>query len=299
MKIKLFILVLFFSTYLTAQNVIIVVIDGARYSETFGGSAEYIPHLFYDLAPLGAVFINFRIDDEGLTSTNPGQASILTGVWQIIANDGSERPNKPTVFEYCRKELSAGATDCFVVAGKKKIHALSYSTFPGYGSEFGASTNCFDGEDDEVYDSLVATMDAYHPKVILVNFPTTDVKGHTGVWDDYVNALKNADRLVYELWQKIQNDPYYKNTTTMFVTNDHGRHTNDFEDHGDNCDGCEHIMLLAIGRNVTPGVENSDLHYQIDIGPTAGDLLGFNTPQAVGTSLYNELNPLPVELKSP
>lgn len=291
MKTKLVILILFFSSYLLAQNVIIVVIDGARFSETFGSGSEYIPHLYQDLAPLGAIFTNFRISDEGITSTDPSQASILTGIWQLIANDGSERPKQPTVFEYYSKEHSGNSTDCFIVAGKQKIQALSYSTFPGYGSEFGASTNCFEGEDDAVYDSLIITMDTYHPKLILVNFPTVDRMGHTGVWDDYVKALNNADSLVFKLWQKIQDDLYYKNTTTMFVTNDHGRHTKDFKNHGCKCDGCEHIMLLAIGKNVEPGIQNSDLHYQVDISPTIGDMLGFNTPQAVGKSLYNELNP--------
>ena len=97
MKTKLVILILFFSSYLLAQNVIIVVVDGARYSETFGGGSEYIPHLYHDLAPSGAIFTNFRISDKGMTSTNPGQASILTGAWQLMANDGSERPHQPTV----------------------------------------------------------------------------------------------------------------------------------------------------------------------------------------------------------
>lgn len=291
MKSKLFILILIFSSYLFAQNLIIVVIDGARYSETFGGNSEYIPHLYHDLAPSGAIFNNFRIADEGFTTTNPGQASILTGTWQLIENDGSERPNQPTVFECYRKELSAGATDCFIVAGKKKIGALSYSTVPGHGSKFGACTNCFEGGDDEVFDSLVVTMDKYHPRLILVNFPSTDKKGHSGDWNAYVKALKNVDNLIFKLWQKIQNDPFYKDETTMFVTNDHGRHTNNIKSHGCDCDGCEHIMLLAVGKNVSPGVENSNLHYQIDIEPTIGNILGFSTPQAVGTSLYSELNP--------
>jgi hypothetical protein len=290
MKTKFLILFLIFSCLIFGQNAIIVVIDGARYSETFGGGDKYIAHLYNDLMPLGTLFTNFRIADEGITSTNPGQASILTGTWQVIKNDGTERPNKPTLFEYFRKELSAKATDCFVVAGKKKIHALSYSTFNGYGSAFGASTNCFDGNDDEVYDSLVSTMNTYHPKIILVNFPTTDTKGHTGVWDDYVNALTNADRLVYKLWQKIQKDTYYKNTTSLFVTNDHGRHTNNFKDHGDDCDGCEHIMLLAVGRNIPRGVKNSEPHQQIDFAGTIGQLLGFTTPFAVGVELFNKDN---------
>ena len=146
-------------------------------------------------------------------------------------------------------------------------------------------------------------MDTHHPKLIIVNFPDTDVKGHTGVWDDYISALTNADNLVYQLWQHIQAGDYGYTTTntTLFVTNDHGRHDDangGFQNHGDDCEGCEHIMLLAIGRNITAGVENSDLHYQIDIAPTVGDLLGFSTPQAIGVSLYEGINPLPVELAS-
>ena len=126
-----------------------------------------------------------------------------------------------------------------------------------------------------------------------------DAAGHSGDWNNYITAITNADNIVYQLWQTIQSGTYgyTPENTTMFVTNDHGRHTgDDWKDHGDNCDGCEHIMLLAIGRNVTAGVENSDLHHQIDIAPTIGDLLGFSTPEAVGVSLYQGSNPLPVEL---
>ena len=290
MNTKILLLFLFLSSLIFGQNAIIVVIDGARYSETFGSYGKYIPDMYNDLAPLGTVFTNFRIAGGGLTSTNPGQASILTGTWQVIENDGSERPNKPTIYEYFRKQLSVKATDCFIVAGKKKMEALSYSTFSGYGSNYGASTNCFNGNDDEVYDSLVHIMNTYHPKLILVNFPNTDSKGHTGVWDDYVNALTNADKLVNNLWQKIQNDYYYKNTTTLFVTNDHGRHTDNFKDHGCNCDGCQHIMLLAIGKNIPGGIINSEIHHQIDIAGTIGKLLGFNTPFAEGIELFSHNN---------
>ena len=137
----------------------------------------------------------------------------------------------------------------------------------------------------------------------MVSFSDTDRQGSYWSIDNYVSALTNADNLVYQLWQHIQAEDYgYTPTnTTLFVTNDHGRHDDahgGFTNHGDDCEGCEHIMLFAIGRNVTSGVENSDLHYQIDIAPTVGDLLGFSTPQAIGVSLYEGINPLPVELVS-
>jgi len=271
------------------QNVFIIVIDGVRYSETFGSEAKYIPHLYNDLAPLGTVFTNFRIADEGITSTNPGQASILTGNWQLIANDGTEHPNKPTVFEYFRKEFSEEETDCFIVAGKKKLSALSYSTFKGYGKDYKASTKCFDFEsNNKVYDSLIVIIDTYHPQLVLVNFPMTDKEAHSGNWDGYIAALKNADSLIYLLYNKIQNDSFYKNKTTFLITNDHGRHTNDFTNHGCDCDGCEHIMLLAIGNNFEANNVNDDLHYQIDICKTVGDVMKFRTTFAEGNSLVKK-----------
>ncbi len=300
MKEKIIYIFLFFSSLLFSQNVIIVVIDGARYTETFGAGAIYIPHMYNDLSPFGAVYTNFRIADEGKTETNPGHASMLTGTWQQIANDGTERPDKPTVFEYFRKELGSLITENYVIAGKSKLNVISYSTDPAYGIIYQASSSCATLTDNQVYSNLVSIMNNNHPRLMIVNLPDTDVKAHTGTMLDYLNALTNADNLVYQLWQTIQAGTYgyTSGNTTLFVTNDHGRHTSSYSGHGDNCEGCEHIMLLAIGRNVIAGLVNNDLHYQIDLCPTIGDLLGFDTPQSVGTSLYQGLNPLPVELAS-
>ena len=271
------------------QNVFIVVIDGVRYSESFGSEAKYIPHLYNDLRPLGTLFTNFRIADEGITSTNPGHASILTGNWQLIANDGTEHPNKPTVFEYYRKELSTKESDCLVVAGKKKLDALAYSTFPEYGKDYKALTKCFDFENNNrVYDSLIVAVDTYHPKLVLVNFPMTDKEAHSDSWDGYIASLRNADSLIYLLYNKIQSDPYYKDNFTMLITNDHGRHTDDYTNHGCDCDGCEHIMLLAIGENFKANGINDSLQYQIDICKTVGDIMKFQTPLAQGNSLVEK-----------
>ncbi len=93
----------------------------------------YIPHLYNDLRPSGYLYTNFRIADAGITSTNPGHASILTGTWQTIANDGSQRPTYPTMFEYIRKEDGNPQADCYAVTGKDKLDILTYSAFSGYG----------------------------------------------------------------------------------------------------------------------------------------------------------------------
>jgi hypothetical protein len=303
MKTILALLVVLFANYILAQNVIIVVIDGARYTETFGGTGTYIPHLYNDLKPLGALYSDFKIDyDAGArTETNPGHASIATGTWQTISNSGGEYPHKPTVFEYFRKEIVTAESDNYMLAGKNKLEYIKHSDASGYGATYQASWFGNDNKiDQQIYDLTISAMSTDHPRLMIINFAEVDAAGHTGDENTYQNALINADNLVYQLWQNIEAESYgyAPENTTMFVTNDHGRHTTDFSGHGDDCEGCTHIMLLALGRNVSQGIVNIDPHFQIDIAPTVGDLLNFRTPQAIGTSLYDGSNPLPVELFS-
>lgn len=296
MKIKILILLFLLINAAIAQNVFVVVIDGARYTETFGypDPMDLIPNMWNNLMPQGTLYSNFR--DTLYTSTNPGHSTILTGTWQTIANNGSERPTKPTVFEYYRKEKSASVNDVFVVAGKEKLNILNYSTDEQYGASYMASVLAEDLTDNEVYDNLTETMDLYHPKLVIVNLPSVDRAGHSNNWEEYLNAIRNADRLVYELWNKIQSDSYYKDNTTLFITNDHGRHTTDFKSHGDDCQGCQHIMLLALGRNIPKAnIINSD-KYQSDIAASIGDLLKFDTPKSTGSSLFNDSNGEPIKL---
>ena len=283
-----------------SQNVIIVVIDGARYIETFGAGETNIPNIWNNLKPLGTIYTNFY--NNGITSTNPGHASIITGNWETVANDGSQRPTNPTLFEYNRDQKQNGIQDNFLVAGANKLAAITYSNHPEYGATKGASsvTNDYLG-DLATYDSLVSVMDNYNPELILVNFKGVDIMGHTGIWQNYLDAIKMADSLVYLLWQKISNDTFYMNRTTLLVTNDHGRHDDShggFASHGCSCEGCRHIMLLGVGKSVIPNQVISETKLQIDIAPTCAELLSINAVYSSGSSLFSGDQPLPVSLSS-
>ncbi len=288
-----------FTTVFAGEKVIIVVIDGSRYSETFGAGDTYIPNIWNIMKPAGTIYTNFY--NFGSTSTNPGHASIASGTWQFIANDGSERPTQPTIFEYFRKQLGTLQSKNSVVAGKNKLDLLTYSTHVDYGSSFQASNNAIDMDDWTNYNNLVSIMDNDQPDLIIVNFSDVDGAGHNNDWSGYLTSIQDVDYLIYQLWQKIQTDNYYKDKTTLFVTNDHGRHDDlngGFKEHGDSCDGCQHLMLLVIGNNVTAGQVISEIRDQRDIAPTVGDILGFDTPHATGTSLYEGDTSLPVALSS-
>jgi hypothetical protein len=292
-----FLFCIFCSISASAQNVIVVVMDGARYTETFGAGSTYVPHLWNDLKPQGTLYTSFRIGSPGKTETVPGHATAVTGTWQLVSNDINGVPTRPTVFEYFRKEDGHAQSECYLVAGKSKLAAVAYSSDAEYGANYRASVSAGDRTDDQVYSNLVSVMDTYHPKLIVVNFPSVDGAGHSGNWANYLAAVTHADLLIHQLWQKIQSDSYYgPGNTTLFVTNDHGRHDDahgGFQNHGDDCEGCRRIMLLAVGRGVTPNQVIADTRYQIDIAPTIADLLDFTAVYAVGTSLLDATPPPP------
>lgn len=275
---------------LLGQNVFIVVIDGARYSETFLSESKYIPRIWNDLRQEGTIY-TLCLNLDG-TYTVPGHASIITGVWQKLPNDGSKRPTVPTIFEYFRKQMAEPKNSCFVVAGKRKLSVLTHSTDKNYGKKFGANLITTRLENDiQVWNKLNHVINKYHPKLVIVNFPEVDNAGHSGNYDKYLKSLRQVDSLIYLLWNKIQSDSIYKKNTVMFVTNDHGRHDDqhgNFKDHGCTCNGCSHIMLLAIGLQFPKNTIVSDTTYQIDIVPTIGEILGFNLPQLPGRSLLRK-----------
>ncbi|MCX6123081.1 MAG: alkaline phosphatase family protein [Ignavibacteriales bacterium] len=295
---SLFLLLCFFSLSLCSQNVIIVVMDGARYSETFGSDSLYIPHIWNQLRMLGTIWTNFY--NDGLTKTDPGHATIATGVWQTIDNKGNGRPEHPTVFEYFRKYTKAPMKAAAVVAGKQKLAILTYSTHPDYGTEYRASS-FISSTDISVLSDVKKILSFNRPQIMMINLPSTDSAGHSGRWTKYLTAIHIADSLIWNLWQTLQSDSLYRNTTTLFVTNDHGRHDDahgGFKSHGDSCEGCRHILCLAVGHRFQANQIIKQRRTQCDIAPTVGELLSFPTPFSIGTSLLRDVDSDKVEIQN-
>ena len=289
------------ATKYQTKNVFLVVMDGVRYSETFGDPThQFIPHIWNDLRPLGTIYTNFR--NDFITVTVPGHTAMLTGVWQNIKNDGTERPHHPTVFEYYRKETGAPINKTWVVVQHMNLIRTDYSDHPDYGERYKARIDSpglhKPGElehagDVATLDILEAVMRRDHPSLVMVNFGMTDSMGHSGSWSAYTNAIRDADMLIYYLWLKIQNDPVYKEKTTIFITNDHGRHLDGiktgFQAHGDDCEGCRHVMMLVIGPDTEVNTVVDATRQLIDVAPTIGALMGFGTPLAKGNVMSEML----------
>ncbi|RPH37684.1 DNRLRE domain-containing protein [bacterium] len=273
------------------RTVIIAVIDGARYSETFGDSThQYIPHIWNTFRPQGVIYTGYR--NEGTTETTPGHSSIVTGTWQYLPNDGSVRPTAPTIFEYYRKATGAPMSDGCVALGKEKLDVLAYGTHPEFGINYRAAVrySTDDYNDQIAFQNVKIALQEDHPRLLIVNFPATDRAGHNGSWSGYLAGIRGADSLINEIWNFAQADPILGGKTTLIVTNDHGRHLTDYMNHGDGCEGCRHIMLLIAGPDTPVGQVDSALWRQIDIAPTIGMLLGFSTPYATGKVITSALD---------
>jgi hypothetical protein len=274
-----------------SKHVVIVVMDGVRYTESFGDPTHSnIPVIWNQLKPLGTIYTSFW--NDGVTWTNSSHASILSGIRDSLRNNGAQRPHSPTLFEYFRKQTGGKAEQCWVALGKTKLRMLSYSSHPEYGAAYGASVKTSPAEYDDIstFGNARSVLAEHHPAITIVNLAATDSLAHENKWLEYINAIKRADLLIGLLWNVIQSDSVMCDRTTMIVLNDHGRHTKDYLSHGDQCEGCAHIMMLIVGPDTPKGEVDSTLWRQIDVAPTVGKLLGFTTPFSTGEVIRSAIS---------
>ena len=270
--------------------------DGPRYSETWGDSThQYIPRLANQLSNSGIVYTKFY--NEGPTYTNAGHTAITTGNYQEINNTGLELPQYPSIFQYLLQTSIMDSSDAFVIASKDKLEILANCLDPVWQNRFNPSTNCsINGlgsgyrNDSITFERSKEILTAYHPRLVLINFREPDFSGHTKNWANYSNGIKEVDEYIYQLVKYIENDVVYKDKTTYFVTNDHGRHLDDisigFSGHGDDCEGCRHINLFTFGPDFKKGEIFQIKRELIDISATTAELLDIQMPSGKGQIMF-------------
>lgn len=274
------------------EYVIVLVIDGPRFSETFGDTSyQYIPNLSKVLAPQGVLVKNFR--NNGPTYTNAGHTAITTGIYQGIKNNGLELPKNPSMFQFFLKEKGLDSTQAWVIASKGKLDILANTKNKSWKNQYTPSSHCgVNGKgmgytgDKNTWKDAQGILKTYHPKLTLINLLEVDVKGHQNEWKQYLQALRNTDQTALELWNLIQSDSIFKDKTTLFITNDHGRHLDGHKDgfisHGDNCEGCRKMYLVALGPDFKTNTVLNDMYEQIDISKTIAEMMHFSFPISNG-----------------
>ena len=281
-----------------ATNVLILVIDGPRQSEMWADpSRAHIPHLNTELAPLGTLLSGFR--NSGPTYTNSGHAAITTGFYQEIENsNGTQLPAHAGIFQYFLRASSLPKEKAWIVTSKDKLAILGDTTEAGWHGQYTPSLWCgVNGggqgsgyaEDADTVAKVKSILAAQHPRLMLINLKQPDAAGHAGIWADYLTSLEASDAYAAEIWKTLQADPEYAGQTAFFITHDHGRHLDGVADgfisHGDGCEGCRRVALLAMGPDFRPGGVVASGGELIDLPVTVADILGFSLPGPGGRVL--------------
>jgi hypothetical protein len=274
---------------LRTEYVVILVIDGTRWSETWGATPGLIPNMSTRMRPKGSFLPSFF--NDAYTYTNSGHAAITTGVNQPIDNYGDELPANPSIFQYFLKQSGKPTTAAWIVSSKDKLHILADTQRPDWKGTFQPSINAGVNGPGTGYrmDSLTLVeakriLTTHKPNLMLINFMEPDGFAHAGNQENYIRGIVRTDRYARQLWDFLNEQEPFKGKTTLLITADHGRHLDGVNggwmEHGDNCAGCEQIYLLAMGPDFQKG-EIATRHTLIDIAPTVARLLNFTMDSVV------------------
>ena len=120
------------------------------------------------------------------------------------------------------------------------------------------------------------------PRVLFIGYGETDEWAHGGRYKDYLNAIKQVDEWIKDIWTYVQSNPEYKDKTAILITCDHGRGDTVKEQwtgHGSRHITDSHeIWIAAMGPGL-PGkgeLKTPMQLYQKQIAQTIASLLGLH-----------------------
>ena len=118
----------------------------------------------------------------------------------------------------------------------------------------------------------------HHPSVLFLGLGETDEFAHAGRYDLYLQHAADIDRMISDLWYMLQTDPFYKDSTTLLITTDHGRgrKPNKWTTHGFWAGGSGDIWMAVMGPDIEPAGELriAGQIYQNQLAATMTKILG-------------------------
>lgn len=135
----------------------------------------------------------------------------------------------------------------------------------------------------------------FKPKVLYIAFDESDDMAHAGNYPFYLDRAHQQDDFIKELWNYVQNEPQYKNKTTLIVTCDHGRGDVPLEawrDHGSATKNSEQTWFAVMGPDTPPAGEmkNTNTTYHKQLAQTVAKLLGFDFKANAGHEVGDEIS---------
>ena len=112
------------------------------------------------------------------------------------------------------------------------------------------------------------------PKLLFVGYGEADDFGHDKDYDHYLNAINRNDQMIEEIWNYVQNDPFYKDQTTLIITTDHGRgNFYEWVDHSKNVKGSGDSFIMLMGPKIERKLFKKDQYYANQIAMTIAKIM--------------------------
>lgn len=270
---------------------------------------KLMPFLWSTVVTKGQVFGNRELGSK-VDNANPywfsypGYSEIFTGFADTNINSNGYEPNPHvTVLEFFNKQpklkgkvAAFGAWNAFDrILNEKRSGIPVVSAFDPMGGKKPTANErlmnamLIDAHkpwgEDECFDvfthyGALEHLKTKKPKVLYIAYGETDEWAHAGEYRSYLDAGRQVDAWIKEIWNYIQADPQYKNKTTLFVTVDHGRGDKQKEkwtDHNNKVEDSHEIWFAVIGPD-TPvrGELNIEMQlYQQQFAQTFARLMGY------------------------
>lgn len=283
-----------------------------------------MPFMWTTIAKQGQIYGNRELNNK-VDVTNPywfsypGYSELLCGYADTLVNSNAKKNNlNITVLEFLNnkpefngKVAAVASWDVFpyiinrersgipVNAGYEKVEG-DVSTATRMLNEMQTQVpDPFGGERLDVFTHYLAKeyMIKHHPRVMFIGHGETDEWAHEGKYDLYLKSANYIDQYIADLWNFIQNDPFYKDQTTLIITADHGRgevKNGLWQHHGKDIKGAGEIWIAAIGPDVKPlgEVKTATQLFQNQIAQTMSKLLGmeYSTTKPTGKSINTITN---------
>jgi hypothetical protein len=277
-----------------------------------------LPFIWNHLAPEGQLYGNrngSKVNTHNRYKFSyPGYNEIFTGYADNRINSNEYPPNPNTnLLEYLntlpgyRGKIAAfGAWEAFDrILNQQRNKLPIFSAFdsleglgtitPLFNRMLQNSFKPFDeGECLDVFTHYAATeyLKLHHPKVLYIAYGEPDEWAHRGDYKFYLNSINQFDKWLGEIWNYIQNTPFYRNKTAMLITTDHGRGDKikaEWTSHGEDIVDAGETWFALIG----PGIKHKgeikadSQYYQDQLAQTMASLLhvNFKANHPVGPSI--------------
>jgi hypothetical protein len=235
----------------------------------------------------------------------PGYNEIMTGYTDTLINTNAYKPNPHvTVLEFLNNQPSLkgkvaafGAWNAF-----DRILNEQRSGIPvvnGYDDCGGSNPTAKEKlindmrnnshrpwHNDECFDVFTHAAAFEHlktrkPRVLYISYGETDEWAHGGQYRNYLDAARQVDEWIKDIWTWLQTDPQYAGKTNLLFTVDHGRgdiNKEQWTDHGSDVVGASQIFLAGIGPSVKAlgEVKKDQQLFQKQVAQTIAKIMGFN-----------------------